>query len=91
MKIKCDYCGAYINDYDETCKSCGAENKHLLKRKNGVPSTIEELSIWYKDQNFMPENGTVYFFGKDYRGPNAYEYIKILKQIISLFIEIVKT
>ena len=76
MKIKCDYCGADMNDYDEICISCGAKNKHLLKRKNGVPSTIEELDIWFKDQNFMPDNGTVYIFGKDYRGPNAYGIYK---------------
>lgn len=31
MKIKCDYCGAYINDTDERCPNCGAVNNHLQR------------------------------------------------------------
>ena len=43
MKIKCDYCGAYINDTDERCPNCGAVNNHLQRNANEAPKTIEEL------------------------------------------------
>ena len=29
MKIKCDYCDSWINDFDETCPNCGAPVTNL--------------------------------------------------------------
>lgn len=43
MKVKCDYCRADIEDTDEKCPHCGADNSHLKKVGDGVPKTIEEL------------------------------------------------
>lgn len=31
MKVKCDYCRADIEDTDEKCPHCGADNSHLKK------------------------------------------------------------
>ena len=39
MKVKCDYCGSFIEDTDETCPNCGAVNSHLMRSADGVPKT----------------------------------------------------
>ena len=56
MKIKCDYCGAYINDTDERCSNCGAVNSHLQRNANEAPKTIEELKLLepFGDSNKEP-------------------------------------
>ena len=76
MKIKCDYCGNYINDYDEKCSSCGAVNTHLVRNSNQAPKTIEELKKWYIDKNLPDENTTRFFIGKDYKKPKAFGIYK---------------
>ena len=30
MKVKCDYCGSFIEDTDETCPHCGGVNEHVM-------------------------------------------------------------
>ena len=56
MKIKCDYCGSYINDTDERCSNCGAVNNHLQRNSNEAPKTIEELKLLepFGDSNKEP-------------------------------------
>ena len=49
MKVKCDYCGSFIEDTDETCPNCGAVNSHLMRSADGVPKTIEELKAFAKE------------------------------------------
>ncbi len=76
MKIKCDYCQGYINDYDEKCPNCGAPNEHLVRKAIGSPKTIEELKEWYKQHNLPPEETTRFFIGTDYKKPRAFGIYK---------------
>ena len=76
MKIKCDYCGSFINDYDEKCPNCGATNEHLVRKAIGSPKTIEELKLWYEQHNLPPEETTRFFIGKDYKKPRAFGIYK---------------
>lgn len=71
MKIKCEYCGAYINDYDETCKNCGAQNKNLKRTRKETPKTIEELKKWYSSVYLASEERAKIFIGKDKLSPNS--------------------
>ena len=76
MKIKCDYCGSFINDFDEKCPNCGAVNSHLVRNANQAPKTIEELKQWYIDRKLPDENTTRFFIGKDYKGARAFGIYK---------------
>jgi hypothetical protein len=76
MKIKCDYCGAFIDDTDEKCSNCGAVNNHLKRSAIGIPKTIEELKQWYIEHNLPDENITRFFIGKDYKNPRAFGIYK---------------
>ena len=76
MKIKCDFCGAFINDYDEKCSNCGGLNSHLVRSSNEVPKTISELQQWYKDRNLPDESITRFFIGKNYEGSRAFGIYK---------------
>ena len=37
MEIKCEYCGAFMNDTDKTCPNCGAVNN---KHKRGIKEMV---------------------------------------------------
>lgn len=76
MKIKCEYCGSYIDDTDEKCKNCGAVNTHLRRNSNATPKTIEELKQWYVVHNLPDENITRFFIGKNYKGARAFGIYK---------------
>ncbi len=76
MKIKCDYCGNYLDDSDEKCPYCGAANNGIKRTGNGVPRTIEELKQWYIDKKLPDENTTRFFIGRDYSGPKAFGIYK---------------
>ena len=70
MKVKCDYCGSFIEDTDETCPNCGAVNSHLMRSADGVPKTIEELKAFAKAKN-LPLEEMRFFIGIDYKEPKA--------------------
>ena len=72
MKIKCNYCGAYIDDTEENCPNCGAVNEHLQRQAVGVPKTIEELKQWYLEHNLPDEDVTRFFIGRNYTSPKAF-------------------
>ena len=72
MKIKCDYCGNYMDGSDEKCSKCGSINHNLEKNLNQPPKTIEELRKWYIDKNLPNENITRFFIGKNYQEPKAF-------------------
>ena len=72
MKIKCDYCGSYINDTDEHCSNCGSVNAHLVRTADHTPRTIEELKQWYADHHLPPYETTRFFIGIDYKGARAF-------------------
>lgn len=76
MKVKCEFCGNYIDDADEKCPHCGAANSSIKRTGIGVPKTIEELKQWYIDHDLPDENTTRFFIGKDYSGPRAFGIYK---------------
>lgn len=65
MKTKCEYCGGYISDTDETCPNCGAVNPLLVRKIKKVPSTIVELKQWYNKKDFPPSKVTRFFIGEN--------------------------
>ena len=71
-KVKCEYCGNYINDLDPICPVCGARNKDHKRTADGTPKTIEELKSWYIARNLPPEETTRFFIGKNIKEPKAF-------------------
>lgn len=79
MKIKCEYCGAFISDTYEKCPNCGGVNIHLVRNSNQAPHTIEELKQWYKDRNLPSEEVILEQITKNLK---LLEFIKMKKQVI---------
>ena len=75
MKIKCDWCGQWINDFDQTCPNCGGVNQHYTRQANDVPKTIEELKAWAAEKK-LPLGEMRTFIGEDYRGARAFGIYK---------------
>ena len=75
MKIKCDWCGSWINDFDQVCPNCGGVNNNYNRHANGVPQTIEELKAWAKEMN-LPLDDMRTFIGQDYKGAKAFGIYK---------------
>lgn len=75
MKIKCDWCDQWINDYDQTCPNCGGVNQHYTRQSNDVPKTIEELKAWAAEKK-LPLSEMRTFIGEDYRGAKAFGIYK---------------
>ena len=75
MKIKCDWCGSWINDFDQVCPNCGGVNNNYNRYANGVPQTIEELKAWAKEMN-LPLEEMRTFIGEDYKGSKAFGIYK---------------
>ena len=75
MKIKCDWCGSWINDFDQVCPNCGGVNNNYNRHANGVPQTIEELKAWAKEMN-LPLEEMRTFIGEDYKGTKAFGIYK---------------
>ena len=65
MRVKCDYCGSYIESGEKTCPNCGAANQGLNRSGNGAPRTISELQEWYKEKGLPPYEVTRFFIGTD--------------------------
>ena len=75
MKIKCDWCGSWINDFDQVCPNCGGVNNNYNRHANGVPQTIEELKAWAKEMN-LPLEEMRTLIGEDYKGAKAFGIYK---------------
>ena len=71
MKIKCDWCGSWIDDFDQICPNCGGVNNNYNRQADGTPRTIEELKNWAQEMNLPLEEMRTYI-GEDYRGPKAF-------------------
>ena len=65
MRVKCDYCGSYLESDEKTCPNCGAANQGLNRSGNGAPRTISELQEWYKEKGLPPYEVTRFFIGTD--------------------------
>lgn len=71
MRQRCEYCGGWVDDADETCPNCGAANAHLMASGEGVPKTIEELRAFAESHN-LPLRDMRFFIGEDYKEPRAF-------------------
>lgn len=71
-KVKCEYCGAYIDENDEKCPNCNGVNKYYKRFVNDTPKTIEDLKSWYKARKLPDEHITRFFIGKDIKEPKAF-------------------
>lgn len=76
MKIKCDYCGAMIDETGKFCPQCGAPLSGANRVSDEQPKTIEELQAWYVAHHLPPENITRFFIGKDIAEPKAFGIFK---------------
>ncbi len=76
MQVKCEYCGAWINDTDEKCPNCDAANTKLVRTAKTTPTTIEELQDWYKARKLPPYEKTRFFIGRNYMAPKAFGIYK---------------
>ena len=75
MRIECEWCGAWINDFDKTCPNCGGVNSHYVRQANDIPQTIEELKAWAKEMK-LPLDEMRTFIGEDYKGAKAFGIYK---------------
>lgn len=76
MKIRCEYCNGFIDESEEKCPSCGAPNKDFKRVANQVPTTIQELEVWYRNHNLPSYEVTRFFIGIDYKEPKAFGIYK---------------
>lgn len=76
MKIKCNYCGAMIEETSERCPNCGAPLSGANRISNEQPKTIEELQAWYVAHHLPPEEITRFFIGKNITEPKAFGIYK---------------
>ena len=72
MQIKCNYCGALIDETSETCPKCGAPLSGSHRTAKEQPKTIEELQEWYTAHHLPPEEITRFFIGKNITEPKAF-------------------
>lgn len=62
-KLRCDYCGSFIEETMDTCINCGAVNKNRKRYASTVPQSISELKSWYKSQAVSPSNYIKFYIG----------------------------
>ena len=72
MRIKCEYCGAMIEDTAVECPNCGAANTNVKRMTVTTPQTIEQLQSWYVARNLPPYEVTRFFIGENHQGPKAF-------------------
>ncbi len=75
-QVKCEYCGAFIDETADKCPNCGAVNRNFKRIVSDTPQTIEELQDWYRARNLPDENITRFFIGKNIEEPKAFGIYK---------------
>ena len=76
MQIKCDYCGAMVDETAERCPNCGAPLSGANRTASEQPKTIEELKAWYTAHHLPSEEITRFFIGKNITEPKAFGIYK---------------
>ena len=76
MRLKCEYCGAMIEETDQRCPNCGAPLSGANRTANEQPKTIGELQAWYVAHHLPPEEITRFFIGKNITEPKAFGIYK---------------
>ena len=76
MNVKCDYCGAMIDETLKVCPQCGAPLSGKNRTSSEQPKTIEELKVWYIAHHLPPPEITRFFIGKDIPDPKAFGIFK---------------
>ncbi len=71
MRVKCEYCGSWIDESDSACPNCGAPNAKFKRAAEGVPTTIKELGEWAAAHN-LPLDQMRTYIGEDHKGPKAF-------------------
>lgn len=71
MRVKCEYCGSWIDESDSACPNCGAPNAKFKRAAEGVPTTIKELGEWAAAHN-LPLDQMRTYIGEDHKGPRAF-------------------
>ena len=84
-KVKCEYCGTYIDTSEEKCPSCGAVNAGFQRTVSDTPRTIEELKAWYSARKLPPENITRFFIGKNVSEARAFGIYKENSGIVTVY------
>ena len=72
MRIKCEFCGAWMEDTDERCAQCGSVNAHARAQFTDQPQTIAELQAWYEARELPPMEVTRFFIGIDTNEAKAF-------------------
>ena len=72
MRVKCEFCGAMIEEANDRCPHCGAPLSGVNRTSAGQPKTIEELKAWYTAHHLPPEEITRFFIGKNISEPKAF-------------------
>lgn len=75
MKIKCEFCGSWIDESDAACPNCNGINARFKRQGDGVPRTIEELKQWALSHN-LPLDQMRTFIGENYTGAKAFGIYK---------------
>lgn len=75
MKVKCEYCDAFIDDTADFCPNCGAVNNNVMRSGNGIPKTMEQLKAFCAEKGMdLPKMR--FFIDEDYRQPRAFGIYK---------------
>ena len=71
-RVRCNYCGSFIDDSLPNCPHCGAVNDNMVRFAQATPKTIAELQSWYQARNLPPEDVTRFYIGKNVRHARAF-------------------
>lgn len=81
-KVKCEFCGAFIDETAEKCPNCGAVNVNYKRFTDVTPKTIEELKDWYFARKLPPMSVTRFFIGENVNEPRAFGIFKLGSEYI---------
>lgn len=75
MKIRCNYCGAFMEATDKVCANCAGSNDDKVSVGGNKVNTLEGLKA-YCTRRKVPLKGMHIHLDEDYREPKAYGIYK---------------